>query len=148
LRPKLRKYRGDFEAQITKPSTLVLRHKLRNRHDDFEAQITKLSTLVLSPKLRNCHDNFEAQITKPSPPVLRLNRETHASRLLHVYDANRTQRHPTSRSSGHRVPNLCLIIPDPLHQVSYSCLDPRRCMPCCICHLYIMRLANVFLHTK
>jgi hypothetical protein len=79
--------------------------------------------------------------------VLRLNQETHAPRLL-VHGADHTQRHPTSRSSGHRVLDLCLTISSPLHQVSYSCLDPLRCLPCCTYHLYIMGQANTFLHTK
>jgi hypothetical protein len=43
---------------------------------------------------------------KPSILLLRLNHETHASHL-HVYGADRTRRHSTSRSPGHRVPNLC-----------------------------------------
>jgi hypothetical protein len=38
--------------------------------------------------------------------------------------------------------------PGPLHQVSYSCLDPHRCPPCCTCHLHITRQANMFLHMK
>jgi hypothetical protein len=38
--------------------------------------------------------------------VLRLNQETRAPRL-HVPGANHTQRHPTSRPPGHRVPDLC-----------------------------------------
>jgi hypothetical protein len=37
---------------------------------------------------------------------LRLNQETHAP-SLHVPGADRTQRHPTSRPPGHRVPDLC-----------------------------------------
>jgi hypothetical protein len=79
---------------------------------------------------------------------LRLNRKTRASCLLHVYDTDRTRHHPTSRSSGHQVPDLCLIILDPPHQVSYSCLDPCRCLPCRIHHLHITRQANTFLHTE
>jgi hypothetical protein len=90
---------------------MVLRPKPRNHRGNFEVQITKPSTLVLRPKPRNYRGDFEAQITKPSPLVLRLNRETRASRLLHVYDADRTRHHPTSRSPDHRVPDLCLIIP-------------------------------------
>jgi hypothetical protein len=38
--------------------------------------------------------------------VLRLNQETHAPRL-HMHGVDRTWRHPTSRSLGHRVPDLC-----------------------------------------
>jgi hypothetical protein len=79
--------------------------------------------------------------------VLRLNQETCAPRL-HVHGTDRTQRHPTSRSSSHRVPNLCLTIPGPLHQVSYSCLDPRRCPPCRTCYLHTTRQANTILHTN
>jgi hypothetical protein len=57
---------------------------------------------------------FEAISRNPNPPVLRPNREkpstlvllpnqeTSAPRLL-VHGADYTQRHPTSRSSGHRV---------------------------------------------
>jgi hypothetical protein len=50
---------------------------------------------------------FWGQTThKPSTLVLRLNQETRVPRL-HVHDADRTRRHPTSRSPGHRVPDLC-----------------------------------------
>jgi hypothetical protein len=38
--------------------------------------------------------------------VLRLNQETRAL-SLHVPGADRTRRHPTSRPSDHRVPDLC-----------------------------------------
>jgi hypothetical protein len=44
--------------------------------------------------------------------------------------------------------DLCLITPEPPHQVSYSCLDLHRCPPCRIRHLHITRQANMFLHTK
>jgi hypothetical protein len=116
----------------------VSRHKPTNLLPlGFEAQTKKLSQW------------FWGQITeKLSPPVLRLNQKTHASRLLHVYDADHTRRHSTSRSSGHWVPDLCLIIPDPPHQVSYSCLHHHRCTPCCIRHLHITRQANTFLHNE
>jgi hypothetical protein len=43
---------------------------------------------------------------KPSTLVLRLNQETQAPHL-HVHGADRRWRHPTSRSPGHRVPDLC-----------------------------------------
>jgi hypothetical protein len=85
---------------------LVLKPKPRNRHDNFVGQITKLQLPVLRTKLGNT-----------STLVLRLNQKTHAPRF-HVHGADRTWHHPTSRSSSHRVPNLCLTIPCPLHQVS------------------------------
>jgi hypothetical protein len=138
-----------FEAQTDKPPptlfwgpnqetiTIILRPKSSNRRPWFWGPNQEPSQW------------FWGQTTdKPSPPVLRLNRKTCASRLLHVYDADCTRRHPTSRSSGHWVSDLCLIIPDPPHQVSYSCLDPHRYLPCHICHLHIMRQANTFLHTE
>jgi hypothetical protein len=53
--------------------------------------------------MRNCPSGFEA---KPSTMVLRLNQETRTPRL-HVHGAGRTRHHPTSRSPGHRVSNLC-----------------------------------------
>jgi hypothetical protein len=53
-------------------SHLVLRVTPRNRCGDFEAQITKPLTLVFSSKPRICHGDLETQITKPSPLVLRL----------------------------------------------------------------------------
>jgi hypothetical protein len=84
---------------------------------------------------------------KPLTLVLRLNQENHAARLL-VHSADNTRCHLTSRSSDHRVPDLCLTILGPLHQVSYYCLDPRRCPPCRTCHLHTMRQANVILHTN
>jgi hypothetical protein len=39
LRLKSRNHRGDFEAQIIKPSTLVLMSKPRNYHSGFEAKL-------------------------------------------------------------------------------------------------------------
>jgi hypothetical protein len=56
--------------------------------------------------------------------------------------------HSVTASSGHRVPDLCLIIPDPLHQVSYSYHDPYRCPPCHIYHLHTTRQANMILQMK
>jgi hypothetical protein len=77
--------------------------------------------------------------------VLWLNQKTYTPHLL-VHGADRTQHHLTSRSSGHRVPDLCLIIPDPLHQVSYSWLDPHRYLPYRTCQLHTTRQANMILH--
>jgi hypothetical protein len=115
---------------------LILRPKERNRCGDFDAQITKSKLPVLRHKSGN-----------PSTLVLRLNQEICAPRLL-MHGTNRTQHHPTSRSSGHPVLDMCLTIPGPLHQVSYSYHDPRHCPPCCTCHLHTMRQANIILHTR
>ena len=112
---------------------LVLRSKPRNHSADFVGQITKPQLPVLRHKSRN--------------PILRLNQETRSPCLL-VHGGDCTQRHLTSLSSGHRVSDLCLTILSPLHQVSYSCLDPHHCSPCCTYCLHIMRQENMFLSTK
>jgi hypothetical protein len=78
-----------------------------NRATGFEAKQRKSSPLILRPNRRKPSEWFWRQTThKPSTLVLRLNHETCDSHL-HVHDADRTQRHPTSRSPGHRVPDLC-----------------------------------------
>jgi hypothetical protein len=113
---------------------LLLRRKSRNRLGDFVEQITKPQLVVLRPKPK-----------KPSSLVLRLNQETCAPHLF-VHDADRTRHHPTSRSSGHQVPDQCLTISCPLHQVSYSYLNTRHCLTYRTCHLHTTRQANMFLH--
>jgi hypothetical protein len=125
-----------LRCKPTNRSPLVLRPKPRNYRSDFVGKITNQQLLVLRPKPGN-----------PSTLVLRLNHETCTPHLL-VHSADRTQRHSTSQLFGHRVPDLCLTIPGPLHQVSYSCLNAHHCSPCRTCHLHIMRQANTFLHTK
>jgi hypothetical protein len=44
--------------------------------------------------------------------------------------------------------HINVTITDPLHQVSYSYHDPRRCPSRRICHLHITRQANTILHAK
>jgi hypothetical protein len=111
---------------------------------DFDIQTKKPSRWFWGSNHQTRAASFEAQTEKPSSLILRPNQETHAHRLL-MHSANRTQRQQASRSSGHRVLDLCMIISDPLHQVSYSCLDSHRCLPC---HLHITRQVNVILHTR
>jgi hypothetical protein len=96
-------------------TSLVLRPKPRNYRGDFMAEITKLQLPVLRPK----PGNLKPPILRPnqeklSTLVLKPNQETRAPLLL-VHDADHTRHHPTSRSSGHWVPDLCLTIPSPLH---------------------------------
>jgi hypothetical protein len=141
----------------TCPHTVFIRSSVFKRKPTnllplgFEAQTKKPSQWFWGPNHQTINLDFQAQTKKPSQwfwgqttdklslPVLKLNQKTHASHLLHVYDVDRTWCHPTYRSSTHWRPDLCLIIPDPPHQVSYSCLDHRHCMPCRIRHLHIMR---------
>jgi hypothetical protein len=56
--------------------------------------------------------------------------------VLLVHGADRTWRHLASRPSDHWVPDLCLTILSPLHQVSYSCHDPHCCPLYRIRHLH------------
>jgi hypothetical protein len=139
----------------------VLRRKPTNLLQlGFEAQSKKLLWWFCGPNHKTVDLGFEAQTKKsskwfwgqatekPPPLVFRLNQETHTYRLLHVYIAGHTRHHVTSWSYGHRLPDLCLIIPNPPHQVSYSCLNHHRCPPCHIRHLHITRQANVFLLTE
>jgi hypothetical protein len=86
-----------FEGKPTKAVWVVLRpNHSQTVAIDFEAQTDEKPS-----------EWFWGQTThKPSTLVLRLNQETRAPRL-HVHSAGRTRRHPTSRSLGHRVPDLC-----------------------------------------
>jgi hypothetical protein len=65
-----------------------------------------------------------------------------------MHGADCTWRHLTSRSPGHRAPDLCLIISGPLHQVSYSYHNPHCYLSCRTCHLHTTRQANTILHTN
>jgi hypothetical protein len=138
-----------FEAQTDKPPPtwflgpnqetvmVILRPKSPNQRPWFWDPNQETVTLVLRPN----H-------WQPLPLVLRLNQKTRASHILYVYDADHTRRHSTSWSFDHQVPDLYLIIPYPLQQVSSSCFDPHCCPSCHIRYLHIMRQASMFLHTE
>jgi hypothetical protein len=67
----------------------------------------KPSSPILRPKRRKLSQWFGGQTThKLLTLVLRLNQQTCVPHL-YVHGADCTQRHLTSRSSGHRVPNMC-----------------------------------------
>jgi hypothetical protein len=119
-------YSSVLRRKSTNLLPLVLRLKLRNHHDDFAAQITKSLPLVLRPKPGNPHFSFS--------PHVQCGSHMASTDLLIVWP-------PSAR-------DLCLIILDPLHQVSYSCLDTHHCPLCRICYLHITRQSNTFLHTK
>jgi hypothetical protein len=125
-----------FVAQPTNYSPLGFEVQTKNNHSDFETQITKPQLPVLMTKQGNL-----------STLVLRPNQETHTPCLL-MHGADHTQCQSTSRLSGHRVYDLCLTIPVPLHQVPYYCHDPRRYPPCRTCHLHTTKQENMILHTN
>jgi hypothetical protein len=173
LRSKLRNPRGDFEAQITKPELPVLRPKPENPPPpwfwgstkkpiagfeaklretvttSFEVKMEKTVTTGFEAKLvKTVATSFEAKLAKTVKwfwgqtthksltLVLKLNQEISAPHF-HVAGADRTRRHPTSAT-----------ISGPLHQVSYSCHDPRHCTPCRTCHLHTTRQVNTILQTN
>jgi hypothetical protein len=107
---------------------LPLRHIRHNRTNHLLLHFHMTSTMM---------PHAPPAITPP--PVLRQNWE-----ILAWLASRRC--HPTFRSSDHRVPDLCLTILDPLHQVSYSYLDPHCCPPYRTCHVHITRQANMILH--
>jgi hypothetical protein len=115
----------DFEVQTEKPDLVVLRP---NHWQTVPVVLwsNHWQTVALSfeTQAKNLTQRFRGQTTdKPSTLVLRLNQETCSPRLL-MHSVDCIQCHPTSRPSGHRLPDLCLTIPGPLHQVSYSYHDP------------------------
>jgi hypothetical protein len=141
-----------------RPPSIGFVAQLTNRNlCGIEAQTKKSSRWFWGTNHQTGATGFEAQPRNPKPPILRPNREkpltlvlrpnqeTHAPHLL-IHGADHTRRHPTSWSPGHQVPDLCLTIPSPLHQVSYSCHIPHHCLSCCTCHLHTMRQANTILH--
>jgi hypothetical protein len=59
-----------------------------------------------------------------------------------AHGATRPLDRPTTEYS------TCVTMSGPLHQVSYSCHDPRHCMPCHSCHLHTTRQANTILQAN
>jgi hypothetical protein len=136
---------------------VILRHKSPNRSyqfwgtnrktraTDFEAKPEKTVATGFEVKPEKTVWVFRDQTThKLSTLVLRLNQETCAS-CLHVRGTDSTWHHPTPDRPAIEYPT-CATISDPLHQVSYSCHDPRHCPPCRTCHLHTTRQANTILH--
>jgi hypothetical protein len=91
-----------------KPSPLFLRPNQRKPSQQvLRPNRQKTSPPILRLNRQKPSKWFWGQTThKPSTLVLRLNQKTRAF-CLHVHGVDRTQRHPTSRSPGHRVLNLC-----------------------------------------
>jgi hypothetical protein len=110
-----------FEAKLAKTIWVVTRpNHSQTVTTSFQAKPAKTVQVVLRwNHSQTVANGFEAQTDekpshwfwgqstdKPSTLVLRLNQETRVSRL-HVYGADRTQCHPTSRSPGYWVPDIC-----------------------------------------
>jgi hypothetical protein len=96
-----------FDAQTKKRSQWFWDPNHQTIAAGFEAQTGKSEPPILRINQKKQSQWFWGQTTdKPSTLVLRLNQETGASRLR-VHGADHTRCHPTSRSSGHRVPDLC-----------------------------------------
>jgi hypothetical protein len=139
LRPKPKNRRGDFEAQITKLKLPILRPKLgnpsrwfwgqtrENRRHRFYGQTGEncLNGFEVKPLINRRHW-FWGSIKKP---VLLVSMWT----VQTAHNATWPLDHPTTEYP------TCATIPGPLHQVSYSCHDPRRCTPCHTGHLHTTR---------
>jgi hypothetical protein len=140
---------ASLEDRLKNPSTTCFQvmQPINRSPLDFEPQSKKPSRWFLGLNHQIGAADFEVQTENPTTLVLRLNQETCTPHLL-VHGADHTRRHLTFRSSGHRVPDLCLTIPGPLHRVSYSYLDPHRCPSCRTCYLHITKQSNMILHTK
>jgi hypothetical protein len=123
-----------FKVQTKKTIAVILRHKSSNRSCRFWGPNQETRSHRFWGKIGRNHQPWFCGQTKKL--------------MLLVHGVDRTQRHSISRSSGHWVPDLCLTIPDSLHQVSYSCHDPHHCPPCHIYHMYTTRQANTILHTR
>jgi hypothetical protein len=109
-----------FEAKLEKtvPTSFEAKQE-KTVIADFEAKLSENVLVVLRPNHsqtvaigfvaqtdEKLSEWFCGQTThKLSTLVLRLNQEIRAPRL-HVHGADRTRRHLTSRSPGHRVPDL------------------------------------------
>jgi hypothetical protein len=93
----------------------------------------KTITILLRPKSPTCCHRFDAKSENPcfsSAPRVRYGSHTASPNLPII-------RPPSTRLVSNH--------PDPPHQFSYSCLDPRRCLSCRVRHLHIMRQAIAFL---
>jgi hypothetical protein len=109
-----------FEAKLLETGATSFKAKLEKTvTTGFEAKPEKtIATGFEAKPLETVTTGFEAKPVKTvgvvlrstthelSTLILRLNQETRAPRL-HVHNADRILRHPTSRSPGHRVPDLC-----------------------------------------
>jgi hypothetical protein len=120
-----------FEAKLEKTVASGFEAKpLETIAAGFEAKPPETVIAGFEAKpLETVTTDFEAKsmktIHKPSTLVLRLNQETHTPRL-HMHGVDRTWCHPTSRSPGHRIPDLCDHPRSSANQVSYSYHDPHR----------------------
>jgi hypothetical protein len=127
----------DFEAQTKKLLWWFWGTNHQIGAADFEAQAEKPITI-----------GFEAKPEKIVQVVLRAN---HSQTVDLGFEAQlRNSRSSSPRATRHLDHSATeyqtyAIIPGPLHQVSYSCHDPRRCTPCRTCHLHTMRQANTIL---
>jgi hypothetical protein len=88
--------------------------------------------------------SFEVKSEETVPVVLRLNQETRALVSICTVQTAHGVTRPLDRLTTEYP--TCATISDPLQQVSYSCHDPRRCLPYHTCHLHTTRQANTILH--
>jgi hypothetical protein len=109
LRPNRKKtVATSFEAKLEKTVATGFEAKpAKTVATSFEAKLEKTVATGFEANQRKPSEWFWGQTThKPLSSVLRLNQET-CPPHLHVHGADHTWCHPTSRSPGNRVPDLC-----------------------------------------
>jgi hypothetical protein len=145
-----------FETQTKKPPRWFWGPNHQTAASGFEAQTRKPSTtMVLRLNQEIVATGFDAKPEKTVPLVLRPNHRplfwgsTKKPALL-ISTCTMQTAHSATRPLDRLVTEYltCATILGPLHQVSYSCHDSRRCTPCRTYHLHTMRQANVILQPK
>jgi hypothetical protein len=109
-----------FEAQTKKLLCWFCGSYHQTTATSFEAETGKLERVVLRPNRKNRSHCFWGQIGRNHWPWFWGWTKKHVLLVSLCTVQTTHKRHPTSRSSGHRVPDMCLTIPRSLHQVSYS----------------------------
>jgi hypothetical protein len=119
-----------------KPSTLVLRQTRENYRHRFWGQTreNRPGSFGAKPLTNNQHWFWDS--TKK--PVLLIS----TCKVHTAHGITWPPDHPATKYP------ICVTIPSPLQQVSYSCHDPRHYPPCRTCHLHTTRQANMILQMK
>jgi hypothetical protein len=160
----------DFEAQTGKPSTTGFEAKPREIVNlSFKAKPRNLHHRFWDQTEKNHHHRFWGQTGRNRPSGFEdkplTNRPSHfeakplKNRQPWFWGSTKKLTLLVSSCMVQTAHNVtwtldrstteyptCVIIPSPLHQVSYSCHDPRHCLSCRTCNLHTTRQANMTLH--
>jgi hypothetical protein len=125
-----------FEIKPGETVDLGFEAKPRNPHHQFWVQIG-----------RNCPSGFETKPLTNRRPWFwgSTNKIAFLVSLCTIQTAHSVTRPLDRPATGYLT---FVIIISPLHQVSYSYHDPRRCLSCHTYHLHTTRQGNTILHTN